>query len=64
MSGAQQSDQKAITVRTATFSDQVQVAGRQLSVAAQLGHNGLGQIKRYVGVGNDVRQAACATVEL
>jgi len=33
-------------------------------VAAQLGHNGLGQIKRYVGVGNDVRQAACATVEL
>lgn len=33
-------------------------------VAAQLGHSGLGQIKRYVGVGNDVRQAACATVEL
>ena len=33
-------------------------------VAAQLGHNGLGQIKRYVGVGNDVRKAACATVEL
>ena len=26
--------------------------------------SGLGQIKRYVGVGNDVRQAACATVEI